>query len=257
MDFIVDDYVVCCRLCTCLKLLDSEEVIMGKKWWAKVLRMIGIILMGLTAVFTIMGGVGTTCVALNPTGYDGKFAGIASYQWLYFLFVVVTLAFGVMGVRATLLLIRNRRNAYRYSVIALLGGTIIGVIHVLVSRALRGGSMPVDMVTYMNILTLVLFLIFRIPPLWKEIGFGQPTSSSTAGVAGGMASITAGAIALTIQYWMGPTHTIGGVNYADVWHVQLQLIGYLLIVIGIATLLRATGVFSSQEASAKVSSALE
>jgi hypothetical protein len=230
---------------------------MGKKWWAKILRIIGIILMGLTAVFTIMGGIGTTCVALNPTGYDGKFAGIAPYQWLYILFVVVTFAFGVMGARATLLLIRNRPNAYRYSVIALLGGTIVGVIHVLVSRALRGGSMPVDMVTYMNIFTLVVFLIFRIPPLWKEIGFGQPASSSTTGVAGGMASITAGTIALTIQYWMGPTHTIGVVNYADVWHVQFQLIGCLLIVIGVATLLWATGVFSKEETSPEVASVLE
>jgi hypothetical protein len=230
---------------------------MGKKWWAKVLRVIGIILMGLTAVFTILGGVGTTCVALNPTGYDGKFAGIAPYQWLYILFVIITFVFGVMGARATLLLIRNKPNAYRYSVIALIGGTIIGVIHVLVSRLLRGGSMPVDMVTYMNILTLVVFLIFRIPPLWKEIGFGQPASSSTAGVAGGMASITMGAIALTIQYWMGSTHTIAGVNYADIWHVQLQLIGWSLVVIGVAALWWATGVFSRQETSPKAASALE
>jgi hypothetical protein len=230
---------------------------MGKKWWAKVLQVIGMILMGLTAVFTIMGGVGTTCVALNPTGYDGKFAGIAPYQWLYFLFVIVTFAFGVMGARATWLLIRNRPNAYRYSVIALLGGTIVGVIHVLVSRALRGGSMPVDMVTYMNIVTLVVFLLFRIPPLWKEIGFGQSPSSSTAGVAGGMASITTGAITLTIQYWMGPTHTIAGVNYADVWHVQLQLIGWSLIVMSAAALLWATGLFSSREVSTEVASALE
>jgi hypothetical protein len=230
---------------------------MGKKWWAKVLRVIGIILMGLTAVFTILGGVGTTCVALNPTGYDGKFAGIAPYQWLYILFVIITFVFGVMGARATLLLIRNKPNAYRYSVIALIGGTIIGIIHVLVSRLLRGGSMPVDMVTYMNILTLVVFLIFRIPPLWKEIGFGQPASSSTAGVAGGMASITMGAIALTIQYWMGSTHTIAGVNYADIWHVQLQLIGWSLVVIGVAALWWATGVFSRQETSPKAASALE
>ncbi len=220
---------------------------MAKIWWAKVLRIMGIILMGITAVFTILGGIGTTCVALNPNGYDGKFAGIAPYQWLYILFVVVTLAFGVMGARATVLLIRNRPNAYRYSVIALLGGSIVGVIHVLVSRALRGGSMPVDMVTYVNILTLIVFLIFRIPPLWKEIGFGQPASSNSAGVAGGMASIIAGSIALTIQYWMGPTHTIDGVNYADVWHIQLQLVGWFLIVIGVAALLWASGVFSEQE----------
>jgi hypothetical protein len=227
---------------------------MAKEWWAKVLRVIGIILMGITAVFTIMGGIGTTCVALNPNGYAGKFAGIAPYQWLYILFVVVTLAFGVMGARATVLLVRNRPNAYRYSVIALLGGSIVGVIHVLVSRALRGGSMPVDMVTYVNILTLIVFLIFRIPALWKEIGFGQPTSSSSTGVAGGMASIIAGSIALTIQYWMGPTHTIDGVNYADVWHIQLQVVGWFLFAIGVAALLWASGVFSEKESSVEIAS---
>src|SRR4030042_6167245 len=228
-----------------------------QKWWAKVLRMIGIILMGLTAVFTILGGLGTTCVALNPTGYDGKFAGIAPYQWLYLLFVVATFAFGVMGARATWLLIRNRSNAYRYSLIALLGGTIVGVIHVLVSRALRGGSMPVDMVTYFNILTLVVFLIFRIPPLWQEIGFEQPATSSTAGTAGGLASITCGVIALNIQYWMGPTHTIGGGNYVEIWHVQLQLMGWLLILVGLALFLHAAGVFSNKETSVEIAPVVE
>jgi hypothetical protein len=225
---------------------------MERKWWAKLLRVIGIILMGLTAVFTIMGGVGTTCVALNPNGYDGKFAGIAPYQWLYVLFVIVTLAFGVMGARATLLLIRNRSNAYRYSIIALVGGTIVGVIHVIVSRALRGSSMPVDMVTYINILTLVVFLIFRIPPLWRAIGYGQPVNSNTAGIAGGMAAITCGAIILTIQFWMGPTHTIAGVNYADVWHVQLLLIGWLFIITGLAALFWACGMFSKKERAASI-----
>jgi hypothetical protein len=29
---------------------------MNKQWWAKVLRVVSIILMGLTAVFTLMGG---------------------------------------------------------------------------------------------------------------------------------------------------------------------------------------------------------
>jgi hypothetical protein len=230
---------------------------MNKKWWAKVLRVIGIVMMALTAVFTMMGGIGTTCVALNPSGYGGKFSGIAPFQWLYILFVVVTLAFGVMGARAALILIRNRPNAYRYSVIALVGGSITGVIHVMVSRALRGGSMPVDMVTYINILTLVLFLIFRIPAIWKEIGFGEPVQSNTAGMASGLSSITCGAIALTIQYWMGPTHTIGGVNYADVWHVQLQLIGWFLVQVGVFILMQNMGVFSKKDITVKAASALE
>jgi hypothetical protein len=54
---------------------------MAKKWWAKILRIVGIVLMGITAVFTIMGGIGTTCVALNPAGYDGKFAGTFFLWW--------------------------------------------------------------------------------------------------------------------------------------------------------------------------------
>lgn len=230
---------------------------MGNKWWAKILRTVGIVLMGLTAVFTLLGGAGTTCVAFNPMGFGGKFAGIAPFQWLYILFVVITFAFGVMGARAVLLLIRSRNNAYRYSVIALTGGSIIGVIHIIVSRALRGGSMPVDMVTYTSIFTLVIFLIFRIPGIWQQIGFGKPVHSNTAGMSGGLAAISSGAIALTIQYWMGPTHTIGEVNFADAWHVQLQLIGWFLLITGVFALMWSAGVFLHTDATAKVSAALE
>ena len=83
------------------------------RWWAKVLRILGIVLMSLTAAFTILGGAGTSCVALDPTGYEGKFAGIAPFQWLYILFVIVTLVIGGMGVRAAVLLVQGKRNAYR------------------------------------------------------------------------------------------------------------------------------------------------
>lgn len=34
---------------------------------------------------------------------------------------------------------------------------------------------------------------------------------------------------------MAPTHTIGGINYADVWYVALSIIGGLLILGGVAT----------------------
>lgn len=230
---------------------------MSDKWWAKVLRLIGIVLMGLTAVFTLMGGVGTSCVAINPTGFGGSFNGIAPFQWLYILFVVVTFAFGVMGARAVLLLIRNRANSYCYSVIALIGGTIVGVIHMLVSRNLRGSSMPVDIVTYTNILTLIIFLIFRIPGLWQQIGYGRPVQSNSTGMAGGLTAITNGVICLTIQFWMGATHTIGGVNYADIWHAALQVIGWLLMVMGVVTLMWSVGVFSHKATIAGVASALE
>src|SRR5512141_833583 len=113
-------------------------------WWAKTLRIICIVLMSLTAAFTLMGGAGTTCVALNPTGFGGKFSGIAPFQWLYILFVLVTVAIGVMGVRAVVVLSRGKQASYRFALITLLAGAVVGLVHMLVSRALRGGSMPVD-----------------------------------------------------------------------------------------------------------------
>ena len=163
-------------------------------WWAKTLRIVGIVFMSLTAAFTLMGGAGTSCVALNPTGFGDTFAPLAQVQWLYILFVLLGVAIGIMGVRAVILLVKGTKNAYRCTLIALVAGILVGGIHMAVSRALRGSSMPVDAVIYTTVLTL------------------------------------------TIQFIMAPTHTIGGVNYADVWHVALTLIGGGLLIAGALSL---------------------
>jgi hypothetical protein len=204
------------------------------KWWAKALRIVGIVFMSLTAAFTLMGGAGTSCVALSPTGFGGKFSGIAPYQWLWIVFVVVGVAAGIMGVRAVVLLVKGTKNAWRYALIALLIGTVINAIHLLASRALRGGSMPVDGVLYMNVLTLVIFLIFRIPGIWQGVNYEKPAGEKKTGQqAAAIALVAAGLLSLTIQYMMAPTHTINGFNYADVWHAALTLLGIALILGGL------------------------
>jgi len=209
---------------------------MRNKWWAKLLRIVGIVFMSLTAAFTLMGGAGTTCVALNPTGYEGKFAGIAPFQWLWIIFVLVGVAAGVLGVRAVVLLIKGRKNAYRAALIALLIGTGINAIHMFASRALRGSSMPVDGVLYTNVMTLVIFLIFRIPGIWQGVDYEKPEDEKKTGKqAAAIALGAVGLLSLTIQFLMAPTHTISGVNYADVWHVTLTALGVALILSGIAT----------------------
>ena len=70
----------------------------------KFFRFIGIMFMGITAAVTLLGGVGTTCVALNAANYDSMKA-IADYQWLYIAYVVIGVALGVLGIRATIQLI--------------------------------------------------------------------------------------------------------------------------------------------------------
>jgi hypothetical protein len=202
---------------------------------------VAIVLMSLTAAFTLLGGAGTTCVAINPIGFGGSFARIAPFQWLYVLFVIVTIAFGAMSGRALFLLLGGRSNAFRYALIALVGGIIVGVIHMLVSRSLRGSSMPVDMVVGVNILTLVVFLLLYFTGLWKPIAEDLYHRSNPAGRAGGLAAITMGSICLTIQHWMAATHTIGGINYADIWHVQFQLLGWVLVVCGMLGMLWGMG----------------
>ena len=119
-------------------------------FFAKALRFIGIVLMALTAGFTLLGGVGTTCAALFPTNWDSM-APLATFQWLYILFVLTGIAIGIAGIRATVLLVKGAPKAYRDTLYALIAGIVIGSIHILVSRALRGKSMPVDAVVYTTV----------------------------------------------------------------------------------------------------------
>ncbi|MBA4384417.1 MAG: hypothetical protein C0410_06750 [Anaerolinea sp.] len=209
---------------------------MRNKWWAKLLRIIGIVFMSLTAAFTLMGGAGTSCVALNPTGFGGKFAGIASFQWLWILFVLIGVAAGILGVRALVLLIKASNKAYRSAIIALLIGTIINAIHMVASRSLRGASMPVDGVLYTNVITLIVFLLFRIPGIWKCVNFENPTENEQVGrKAAAFSLMIVGLLTLTIQFMMAPTHTIDGINYSNVWHLVLSIIGVGSILAGVLT----------------------
>jgi len=197
----------------------------------KFLRFIGILFLSVSALFNIAGGAGTTCVALNPKGYGPKFAAIANVQWLYILYVLVTVAFGVMMVRAVVLIIKGRDNAYRYSLIALIGATVVGVIHIITSRALRGSSMPVDGVVYATVLTLVIFLIFKIPAVWAVVDFSTAKKKESE-TSGGAAAIVVGVLCLTTQFLMAPTHTINGVNYGDAFHLTMTVVGMGLLLIG-------------------------
>lgn len=211
---------------------------MRNTWWAKTLRIVGIVLMSLTAAFTLMGGAGTSCVALNPTGFGGKFAGIAPFQWLYILFVLVTTAIGVWGVQAVVQLVKGTRTAYRNALLVLLSGLVVGVIHITASRLLRDGSQPVDMVVYATVLTMVVFLLFKLPSVWQGVDFERPAGGDKIGrQAAAIAMASTGLLALTIQFIMSPTHTIGQINYADVWHVTLTLVGLGLILGGIISAL--------------------
>jgi hypothetical protein len=202
---------------------------------AKSLRFIGIVLMALTGGFTLLGGAGTTCAALFPTNWESM-APLASFQWLYILFVVVGIAIGVWGIWATIKLVKATPDSYLMSVRALIAGVLVGGFHIYMSRMLRGKSMPVDAVVYTTVLTLAVFLLFRIPWIWQGVDFAKASSSDNK-KAGGTAAILLGLLTLTIQYTMGSTHTWGGVNYADAFNTSMTVIGIVCLLIGAGIIL--------------------
>lgn len=204
--------------------------------FAKMFRFIGILFMGLTAGFTLLGGVGTTCVAVAPKNYDSMKA-LAPFQWLYGLFVLVGVALGIAGIRATIQLIKGAPQSYRSAMIVLLSGTAVGIFHTAVSRMLRGKSMPVDAVVYTTVLTLIIFLIFRIPSIWEIVDFSKGNAQSNR-PAGGAAAILLGLLALTIQYTMGSTHTWNGINYADAFNLSMTVIGLACLAFGVGIFIR-------------------
>ena len=202
----------------------------SNSFFAKLLRFIGIVLMALTGGFTLLGGIGTTCAALAPAKYDSMKA-LAPFQWLYILFVLLGIVIGVWGIWATVKLVRGLPDSYKMSLQALIAGVLIGGFHIYMSRMLRGKSMPVDAVVYTTVLTLIIFLLFKIPAIWQGVDFTKAKARDNK-KAGGAAAIAVGLFALTIQYTMGSTHTWGGVNYADVFNTTMTVIGVGLSLLG-------------------------
>ncbi len=62
------------------------------------------------------------------------------------------------------------------------------------------------------------------------MNYEKPDGAQETGrYAAAVALAAVGLLALTIQFLMAPTHTIGGVNYADAWHTALTVIGIGLL----------------------------
>ena len=85
----------------------------------KIIRILGIILFAITTFFNLMGGIGTSCVALNPTRWSPAMAKLAPYQWLYILLMIGATVVSVWGIVVTIGLARGKRHAYRNTLIVL------------------------------------------------------------------------------------------------------------------------------------------
>ncbi len=204
----------------------------------RVLRTIAIILFALAATFNLLGGIGTACVALDPTRWGPEMAKLAQAQWLYILLMVAAIVVSLWGVIATIALVRGKTAAYRNALIVLALSAGIAGIQTFVSIALRGKGAPQNMRFYFTMLVMIVFLLLRLPPLWQRIGGFAAGSRGGFATPTGLAAFWSGLLVLTTPLWATPTH-IGpdGARWVNVLRTPLLLVGALLTLAGVGLLM--------------------
>ncbi len=102
-------------------------------------------------------------------------------------------------------------------------------VQTFVSIALRGKGAPQNMRLYVTTFTAVMFLLLRLPPIWKLIGGFNRGSEGDWQAPAGLAMFVSGVVLLSTPLWAGPTH-IGpdGAHWVNVLRLPLLLGGALL-----------------------------
>jgi hypothetical protein len=205
----------------------------------KNLRIVGIVLMALTTAMNILGGTGTVCAAFLTKKYPMvDILRPVDYRWLYQTFMIVTILIGLVGIWATINLVRGKSRAYQNAVIVLAVGTLVSGIHFYASMSIRGSATPANMKFFANGITLLVFLIFGLPGVRQRVNFSDPGDTNTQMTSGGLAAIMVGILTLSIRSWVGASHIYEGNNWVDVLKMPLLLTGSVMIVSGLVLMLR-------------------
>ena len=202
------------------------------------LKTAAILFMGVTAAMNLLGGIGTTCAAFsNNIGYKMAFRAILDYRWVYQALVVTTVPVGLFGIWATVQLVRGDSKVYRNSLVILLIGTFLGGVQFYASQTLRGKAIPANVKFYINLFTLILFLLFSLPGIREKIDFSNTEKNMDKNTAAGFTALLAGILMLTVFFWAGPSHTFFGENWTYVFFKPLVVSGSVLASGGLATLI--------------------
>lgn len=207
---------------------------------ARALIILGIILMGLTAVLTLLGGVGTVCAAWNPEKYGPAMAPLIPYKWLYQILVMATLVTAVAGFRVTYALLRRERWSYGGAIVVLSAGLILAGIQMVASYTLRGNTAPTNFRLYLTGFTLLVFLLLRLPGVRNRVDFTSSSGSpGSPAFPAGLALFLGGILTLTTPIWAGPTHTLDEHNLVNVLQLPLIVSGGTTLLIGLTSLILA------------------
>jgi len=215
----------------------------------RALRVTAIIFMGLTTAMNVLGGAGTYCAAFsNNVGYRLAFKELLDYRWLYQGVMITTVAIGLVGIWVTIQLVRGGKQVYRNALYVLIIGTILGGVQFFASTILRGEATPANVKFFTNIITLIVFLLMKLPGIRDRVDFSEPGSGKAEKAStAGMASILAGIVILSVFNWAAPSHTFYGENWVYVFYTPLMVSGTLLLTGGFVSLFWAAREIFRQE----------
>ena len=218
----------------------------------KIIRIVAILLMAMTAAMNILGGAGTSCADFFTKNYPPYWVLIkpVDYRWLYQSFVITTLAIGIAGIAITIGLVRGGKHAYRNALIVLGIGTVLNAIHYITSLTVIGKAAPANVVFYINVFTLIVFLILAIPGLRKMVDFSRSGKNTDKMTGGGVAAMVAGAVILSTPMWVGASHIYMGNNWVDVLALPIYVSGTILVLGGLTLLARGAWITQDQEIAA-------
>lgn len=201
----------------------------------KILRIVALILIGMTAAMNILGGIGTSCAAFFTRDYPPMWS-LYDYRWLYQVFVITTTLVGIAGVWGTVTLAQGKKKAFRNVMIILIVGTLLALAQYIASQSLRGAATPANVKFFTNAFTLLYFAVLTIPSIRKYVDFEANEDSPDLAIGGGLAAIVAGGVVMTVNSWVGSSHIFEGENWVSLIQRPLNLSGAFLVLAGICTL---------------------
>lgn len=200
------------------------------------LKIVLALFLGASTVMTILGAVGTACLAWSGQLYGPAFKWIVPAMPLYQVMVYVSLVAGVGLAIVTYAFLRGDKWFYVGSLIFLAVGGGMAAYQMYMTSSLKGVSFfqtaPTNIRFYITVATLIAFIVVRFPGIWNQSGLGGKSSGGSFTAPTGMALMVTGILLMTAPMWASPEHVIDGFNYVTTLQVPLLIDGLALTIAG-------------------------
>ncbi len=195
------------------------------------LRIIVIIFVSLAVVLTLLGGIGTSCVAFGAEKYGPSMAKLVPVKGIFQALVFLSVLAGIYGLLSTIRLAKGKAGSVKAVILFLIAGAITSGIQFYYSATLRGSTAPNNFRLYGTLLALAIMLLMLIPGIKEKAGFESGEKKDTSNI-GGAALLVSGLVILTTTIWAAPTHIIDGYNTANELFWPLIVAGTGCIITG-------------------------